>query len=253
MQRRAAAASTPLRGAAGAHIDVDAGSLGARGVEDAGNVAVADEADGGAGFAHFLDQAGMARPVENADRKILDRNALGLGECGKVLGRGRVEIDEAVRVAAPDSDLFHVDVGHLEEAAAGRHGNDRQRVRQVLGAQGRAFQRHGGDVDLRAVESTDLLADIEMVDGILSALADDDGTVDRQVIELALHGVDGGKIGGALIAAAPHTGGGHRGALGDPDQLDGQDTVDRGADLLLRHSLTKRVRMEINQLFIRAN
>ena len=55
-----------LRRAAAAEIDVDAGRLRIGRVDDAGNVAVADQPDRGAGRAHALDQLGMARTVEDA-------------------------------------------------------------------------------------------------------------------------------------------------------------------------------------------
>ncbi len=52
--------------AAGADIDVDAGFLRCHRVDDAGDVAVADQPDRGAGRPHLGDQLGVARPVEDA-------------------------------------------------------------------------------------------------------------------------------------------------------------------------------------------
>ena len=58
--------------AADADIHVDAGFGGIDGLDDAGDVAVADQVDGGAGRAHLVDQLGVARAVENAHGQVGD-------------------------------------------------------------------------------------------------------------------------------------------------------------------------------------
>src|SRR4029077_255547 len=69
-----------LRCAADTHIDVDAGILWLGGVDDARNVTVADQANGGAGFAYRFDQPAMARPVEDAGGDLADFHAFGFGK-----------------------------------------------------------------------------------------------------------------------------------------------------------------------------
>ena len=104
----------------------------------------------GAGLAHLGDQLGMARPVEDADDEVGDLDLLGLREVLQVGGRRLVEIDDAVRQAAADRDLVHVDVGRVEETAGIGHGHHGERVGAALGGDRRAFERIERDVDLAA-------------------------------------------------------------------------------------------------------
>src|SRR5262249_29409191 len=69
-----------LRRAADADIHVHARLVGRRGVNDAGDVAIGDEAHGGPCRAYALDDVGVARPVEDQDRDRAGLDALGLGE-----------------------------------------------------------------------------------------------------------------------------------------------------------------------------
>ncbi len=57
------------------------------------------------------------------------------------LGRRRVQIDDALRIAGTDGDLVHVHVGRIEQPAALGDRQHRQRIRHGLGADGGAFQR----------------------------------------------------------------------------------------------------------------
>ena len=65
----------------------------------------------------------------------------------------------------------------------------------------------------------DLLAVEEHRRFVLLALADHDDAVHRDRVEHEAHRVDGGAVGGQLVAAADPAGGGERRRLGDPDQL----------------------------------
>src|SRR6516225_10210985 len=56
------------------------------------------------------------------------------------LGR-RIEIDDALWVAGTDRDLFHVDVGRVEQRACFRHGHGGDCTRHVLGAQRGSLER----------------------------------------------------------------------------------------------------------------
>src|SRR6185312_13786521 len=98
-----------FRRPADAEINVDAGLIRAGGVDDAGDVAVADEADRGAGSADFLDHARVTWAIENAGRHLVDRHALGGSQGTEIVGDAEVEIDEALGIAGADSDLLHVD------------------------------------------------------------------------------------------------------------------------------------------------
>ena len=50
-----------------------------------------------------------------------------------------------------------------------------------------------------------------------------------QLVELAPHGVDGGLVGGLLVAAAAQPGGGDGRALRDAHELQRQDALDESA------------------------
>ena len=70
------------------------------------------------------------------------------------------------------------------------------------------------------------LADEEHGRLVALALADDDGAVDGQAVQLAAHGVHGGLVGGLLVATATQARRGHGGALGHADEFKRQDALD---------------------------
>ena len=144
----------------------------------------------------------MARPIEDQRRDLGRLHAFGLGEAADVLLGRRIEIDHAVGIAGADRDLLHVDVRRVEQRAAFRHRHGGDRARHVLGAQRRAFERIDRDIDLRAVLVADRLADEQHRRLVALALPDHDRAVDRQLVELAPHGVDRRLIGRLLVAAA---------------------------------------------------
>src|SRR5690606_17764465 len=69
----------PLRRAADAHQHVHVGLL-PGGADRAGDVAVGDELDPGAGLAYLLHEFGVARAVQDAYRDLGDRGALHPGD-----------------------------------------------------------------------------------------------------------------------------------------------------------------------------
>ena len=77
----------------------------------------------------------------------------------------------------------------------------------------------------RRAAVADLLAVEEHRRFVLLALADHDDAVHRDRVEDEAHRVDGGAVGGDLVAAADPAGGGQRRGLGDPDQLQRQVAV----------------------------
>ena len=91
----------------------------------------------------------------------------------------------------------------------------------------RAFERIDGDVDLRPRHGADLLADEQHRRLVELALADHHGAVDRQLVELAPHGVDRGLVGGLFLAAAAQPRGGDRGAFGHAHDLDRENALQR--------------------------
>ena len=198
--------------------------------DHARHVAVGDEADRGADAPAGGDQIGVARTVEDQRGDLAGLHALGLRERMDVFFRRRVEIDDARGIAGADGDLVHVDVGRVEQRAGLRHRHHRDRARHVLGAQRRAFQRIDGDVDLRARRRAHPLADEQHRRLVALALADDDRAVDGQAVEFAAHRVDGGLVGGLLVAAAAQARGGDGGALGDAHEFERQNALD---DVLL--------------------
>ena len=152
-----------------------------------------------------------------------NRHALGLGQVTDVFDRRRVDIDEAGRIARADGDLFHVDVGSVEQAALFRDRDHGKRIGQVLGADRGAFKRIERDVDFGPIPRADLFADIEHRRLVALALADDHGSPDRQPVQFGAHGIDRDLIGGLLVAPAAQSCGSHRCALGDAHQFDASE------------------------------
>jgi hypothetical protein len=97
--------------AADAEIDVDAGFVRIGSMDHAGDIAVGNQADRGAGLAHRANQIGVARAIKDHRRDRLRFDTFGLGEVDDVVLGGRVEIDDALRIARADGNLVHVDSG----------------------------------------------------------------------------------------------------------------------------------------------
>ena len=134
--------------------------------------------------------------------------ALGLGQPGEIHGRRVAQLDDARRQAGADGDLVHVGVGRVEEAAMRRHGDAGDGVGPALGADRGALERIEGDVDLGPAAGADLLADVEHRRLVALALADHDRAVDVEHVQRLAHGVDGGLVGGLLVAVADQPGAG---------------------------------------------
>ena len=200
-------------------------------MDHAGHVAVGDQAHRGAGLANGGDQVGVARALEHERGDFLGLHALGLGERDDVLVGGRVEIDDAGRIARADRDLLHIDVGRVQQRAALGHGHDGDGAGHVLGAKRGAFQRIDGDIDLGALLVPDFLADEQHGRFVALALADAHDAVDRQLVQLAAHGIDRGLVGGHLVAAAAQPRSGDRGALRHAHDLDREHAFDQQARL----------------------
>ena len=121
----------------------------------------------------------------------------------------------------------HVDVGRGEQRPVFCQSHHRDGAGHVLGAESRPLQRIDGDVHLRPGPGAELLADIEHRRLVALAFADDHRAVDRQEVELAPHGVDGGLVGLLLASLAAKPGSGDGGALGHARQFEAQGAGDR--------------------------
>ena len=154
--------------------------------------------------------------------------ALALGDQLQGLGQGPVEVEQVGDLLAA-GHLLHVDAGPgVEHRAALGERDHRERAGHAAGAERRALERVDRDVDHRRAAVADLLAVVEHRRLVLLALADHDDAVHRDRVEHEAHRVDGGAVGGDLVAAADPAGGGERRGLGDPDQLQREVAVGLG-------------------------
>ena len=138
--------------------------------------------------------------------ELVDIAGLGLGELGQCDGWGVVQIDQLVRQPVADGDLVHVGVRRCEEAAFLRHREHGKRVGAAGGANGGAFEWVESDIEAGALACAHGLADIEHRRLVPLALADHHRAGDIERVQAAPHGVDGGLIGGFLVAAANQPG-----------------------------------------------
>ena len=167
----------------------------------------------------------------------LSGTPLASGKRLEIIGRRRIEIDQAFGKAGADGDLVHIDGGHFQQAAALGQRKHGERVGQRLGAERRAFDRIDGEIDLErgVAAGADGFADIEERGLVLLALADHHHPFDRQAGKLPIHGGGGGLVGGSLVAAAPPQRGGHGRGLGHANDIERQSAVELGLRLSLRH------------------
>ena len=194
-------------------------------MHDAGHIAIGDQPDCGAGGADLCDQVLVAGAFQNADGDVGGLHATGPGQCRHPLGRGHVEADHVLRIARPDGQLVHIDIGGVQQRAARGHGDHGQGIGHVLRGQRRAFQRVEGDIDLGARTIADFLADEQHRGLVALALADDDDALDIQKVQLVAHGVHGGLIGGLFVAAPDQRGRGMGCGLGHAGEAQREHTV----------------------------
>ena len=121
----------------------------------------------------------MAWAVEDADDQFMRRHAFFGGDRGNIFRNGFVEIDNVWRIARPDGDLVHVDIGGVEQIAFFGHGEHGQRIRASLCGYGGAFQRIKGDVDFWASANgrANLFTNKQHRRLVAFAFANDDGAV----------------------------------------------------------------------------
>ena len=140
---------------------------------------------------------------------------------------GAVMSIDAAGLAA-GGDLFHVHArARVEHRAAVDDGDDRKRVGLAPRDQPGAVDRVDGDINHRRVARAEPLAVIEHRRLVFLPLADHDDAVHVHHVEQEPHGVDGGLVGGVLVAPAHPARGRQRGRLGDPHQVERQVRIER--------------------------
>ena len=164
--------------------------------------------------------------------------------------------DEQVGDLLAAGDLLHVDArARVEHRAALGERDDGERARHPERRQPRALERVDRDVDLRRRAVADLLAVVEHRRLVLLALADHDEAVHRDRVEHEAHRVDGGLVGGLLVAAADQPGGGERRGLGDAHQLEGEVAIGSGrahrGRARYQRALPKRLRQTLRRMELR--
>ncbi len=216
-----------LRGAADAVEQVDAGARAGR-RDRAGHVAVGDEVDAGAGAADVLDQLGVPRPVEHADRDVGDVDALRLRHPADVLGDGRGDVDDVGRLRARRR------ASPCRTRPTGRTWRRARRPRAPRPSRAcpwpSAWCRRSGRRRRRTTAPSPLptsspLNSIGRL--VLLALADHDDAAHRHGADELAHRVDRRAVAAVLVAAADPAPGGHRGRFGDADQLHREVAVRR--------------------------
>ena len=134
--------------------------------------------------------------------RILDIALETPGDGTKVLRDRRIEVDGALRAWTHD-ELFHVEVGRVQQAALLGRSKDGDRAGSAGRAEVRSLERIHGDVYPREAEAgvTDTgckpqtLTDEEHRRFVPLAFPDDDGAVDRHRVETLPHSLDRRAIG----------------------------------------------------------
>ena len=214
-----------LRGAADAEQQVDAGAL-AGGHDRAGHVAVGDELDPGAGGADLVDQLLVARPVEHDDGDVL---GLGCpwpwrpGGCSRRRGSG-CRRRRRPPARSPASPCRTPPTGRTSSPA----GRPRARRSRWPCPWRRAWCRRWGRRRRRTAgpSPSPTSSPLNSI-GALSFSPSPMTTVPRMPDgrDQHAHRVDGDAVGAVLVALADPATGGHRGRLGDADQLERQVAV----------------------------
>ena len=212
-----------FRRAASSHDRMNSGADN-RCADARGKVAIGNQPDARAGLANILDQLFVARTVQNHYNEILHFAIKALGDGLQVMGNRRVEFDSAL-AGRSDDDLFHVQIGRVEQAAAFAGGENHDRVGRASRAKIGAFERVHRDVHFRVFMAlvsngrADFFADEEHWRFVAFAFADDDGAVHADAIHGAAKCFHGHLIGLAPIAEAHGAGRRNRSSLYNTQKL----------------------------------
>jgi hypothetical protein len=115
----------------------------------------------------------------------------------------------------------------MQQGSAVRDGDGGNGPRHVLGTQRGAFERIDSDIDPRPLSGSDSLADVKHRRLVPLAFSDDDGSVNRQPVELSAHRINSHLVCPDLIAAPAHACRAYGRTLGYPDDFDAQDTLEQ--------------------------
>ena len=130
--------------------------------------------------------------------------------------------------SGPHAELVHVHARTgVEHGSAFGERDDSEGVALAARSEAGAVDRVHRDVDLGPVAVTDVLAVVEHRRFVLLALADDDNPVDADRSEHVAHRVDGGLVGGFLVAAADPSSGAEGRGFRDPDELHREIAIGR--------------------------
>ena len=161
----------------------------------------------------------MARPVEDHHGDVADPAAQRLSQHPQVPLRGPPQIHLPGGLRG-DDELFHVDVGRMEDPALLRHRHDRDGVGQTFGDDVWPIHRVDGHIDGEPVAAPHFLADVEHGGLIPRPRADNDAAVDRQFGDRRLHRPNRRRIR-LLGIPFPHVPGrGNRRGLGHLDDIE---------------------------------
>ena len=105
------------------------------------------------------------------------------------------------------SQLFHVEVGGVEQTATVGSRENSHRAALVESAKIRAFAWVNGEIHARAASRTNLFSDVEHRGFVTFPLTDHDASLHLDLIHALAHGIDGQCIGFILQAFAGERGG----------------------------------------------
>ena len=142
-----------------------------------------------------------------------------------VVSRRCIEIDDAPRIARTNRNLFHVNIWRVEQIAFFGDGNNSQRIRQVLGADRRAFQRIESDINVRPLFGADFFADIKHRRFIAFAFTDHDRASNRKAIQFLTHGINGSLISSHFIATSTKACCSHCRAFGHTNEFQCENAI----------------------------
>src|SRR5262245_25022967 len=208
--------------ATNAQINIDTGPR-VRAVDDAGHVAVADQADCGARLSHGGYDIGVTWAIEQDRRDFRRLHTLGFCQRQNVFRRRRVKIDRALGIARTDRDLVHVAVWRMQQGPGVCHCQCRDGAGHVLGTKRRAFKWIDRDVDLRSGFGADFFPDEQHRGLIHLALTDHDRAVDGQLVKFAPHGIDSRLIRGFVFAVSAQAGRRNSRTLRDTHNLEAEN------------------------------
>ncbi len=209
--------------AAGSHQKVDA-AVWLRCSDGRSDVTIADQSNPCARFAHFCNQLVVAIALQNHDRQIRHRAALGFGHGMQVPRRSLGDVNRATRPRT-DDQLVHVRIGRVQKLTIICNRNDRNRVRLAGCTEVGSFQRIDGNVHARGVmvlmlpATSDSLTNVEHRCFIALAFADHYGSFDLDRVKGAAHRINSGLICGFPITASHHPCRRERCCFGDSDHL----------------------------------